>query len=185
MGAYTSLKVFSTRPRWLPDGLFLLRLFEFLEVKSMWMVSGYAGTSRWNAEDPQPELFSEQKIAVQRGVELFLEKRCKYTLFGLNSKGLNQRLSAQVNAVFPEELAGGFTPWDLSVGIGPFTLPDLQMERTAYRASCQVSFSGHGMPTELDTFLEMANDTHAIKELLDWLLKESKHPWRTTLSCSF
>ncbi len=187
MGSYTALRIVpASDPEWLPDGRFIRALFRHLGAINVWSMSGYPIPLYWGNTAAAIEriAYDLTDISLGKALDTVKRRRAVTTAIRLTSLDWSNRLRDSL-AVVPESLTDGYGPWDVSLNVGPFSIPTPEHDGTMGTYCFEVKLSGHGMPNDWDEYLSFVRQDPVINELLAFLREHSGKEWEILMSSSY
>ncbi len=185
MGAYTLFHFVSAGdPGWTPNRGFVTALLEYVDATGVWCLQGYSRSLYW--DDPavllNPEFVCED-LSLMEAVDKWETGGAKVTAMHLTS---GVWVDALYNSLLdlPESLTDEYQPVDMSLRIGPSSLPDRWMRSTAGCYNFVFTLSGHGSPNDSLRYLQCFGENVVIKELLAFLHDRSGQDWGILMSTS-
>lgn len=163
---YSNVYAMVDNSEWQPDWVQLRQLLGFLDVNEIRFFTAYAGPLLWDVEGPAT-LSKASNITLEDAIASVSEKAVTVSL-GCKFRGWARKLATELETV-DQELSDGFVAWDLSLYLGPYSIPDRYEERTARLARFTISLGGDGSPTDNSEYLNVVRHTNAWKELADFV----------------
>lgn len=177
----------ATGSEWPPTSQFVRSLAQHLQIDRVHICSGEAQPQFWDL-DINPEehvtvssrepIFFASDLTLEEALQKWTSTKPLVTHFMFSPTDWANRLNSQILEQIPEETTKDFQLTDLSILIGPWSIPDDAQQDTKAKGHFNFSVNGYGWPRKPKAFIEAFTGLPIVCDLTEWLVNKTFMPWK-------
>ena len=180
---YTDLEFVPVDREWTPTVKFVRELMAYLELDKtdLWCCSQ---PDYWDSPEDEPFL-ELADLPIEDALAQWQSSKALVTFFFMAESAWGFRVYDALSEDPRVDAPEGFAPWDVSIAIGPRSIPDYDQLETQAEFNFSVSAGGDGLPEDPDDYLEIAHENEDISSLLRYLADRSGIQWDLLMALSY